>query len=73
MEMRGGEKNGDSNHHLAAVPVLLLPYHPVQWFWGEADVASPGCECGLGFQYGGEKLLDRGKGFWSDEPIQKQI
>lgn len=71
--MCGGKRNGNNNHYLTVIPVLPLPYHPVQRFWGESDVASPGCEHGLCFQDGGEKLLDRGKVSWSDEPVQKQI
>lgn len=71
MENAGGGRNSNSNRHLTDIPVLPLTYHPIQHFWGEADVTSPGCKHRLGFQHGGEKRLDSGKGSWSDEPIQK--
>jgi len=60
--------NGNSKHHWTDILVLNEPYRPVRCFWREAAVASS-----MGFQYGGEKLLGRGKDSGFDEQIQNEI
>lgn len=61
------KRSTDSTCHVRKISVL-----PLLGKQEEVDVAM-GCMHSLSFQHGGAKLLNKGKGSSSDEPIQQQI